>query len=471
MITESTNNSQSQENYLHKDHLGSPVTITDKTGLVVQRTVYDPWGKSSSISGGYSGVSNLIESITFTGHESIDDLNIIHMNGRIYEPTLGRFLQSDPFIQAPKNSQNYNRYSYVLNSPLSYTDPSGYLFKDLVKIGGFGAGASWGGIEGGIAQGWLDHNAHKWVANSKTMTTIGGIVVGAVSSWWCGPCSIGFSALYTSNMASYNGASTSRAFWAGTKTGATAAVFYGIGRAFGAESGFWETGGVAHITTHALAGGIIADLEGGKFGHGFFAAGFTKWAGGYLPQGGDLGDIAYGTIASAVIGGTASVIAGSKFENGAKTAAFQYLFNQVLSGTRYVSLEANGKVHSLKVGQCANTDCILYGAAFGATDDQSLFAYMYDSFVEAIDNLGSAIGKLSIFHPGSRVLAGAGLTVASIDGVVDGDATGVFSWALGFRASGNLVKQGVDKTIAGSVGNASAEIVSNNVDLDMTPND
>lgn len=55
------------------------------------------------------------------------------MNGRIYDPTLGRFLQADPHIQAPMNSQSYNRYSYVLNNPLSYTDPSGYFFKSLVK--------------------------------------------------------------------------------------------------------------------------------------------------------------------------------------------------------------------------------------------------------------------------------------------------------------------------------------------------
>jgi hypothetical protein len=58
------------------------------------------------------------------------------MNGRIYDPTLGRFLQADPFIQAPSNSQSYNRYSYVFNNPLKYTDPSGYSawtkFRDKV---------------------------------------------------------------------------------------------------------------------------------------------------------------------------------------------------------------------------------------------------------------------------------------------------------------------------------------------------
>jgi len=67
----------------------------------------------------------------FTGHRQMEAFGIVHMKGRIYDPTLGRFLQADPHIQAPKNSQNYNRYSYVLNNPLSYNDPSGYFFASL----------------------------------------------------------------------------------------------------------------------------------------------------------------------------------------------------------------------------------------------------------------------------------------------------------------------------------------------------
>ena len=61
-------------------------------------------------------------------------VGIIHMNGRIYDPQLGRMLQADPFIQAPGNTQSYNRYSYVLNNPLAYNDPSGYFFKKLFKV-------------------------------------------------------------------------------------------------------------------------------------------------------------------------------------------------------------------------------------------------------------------------------------------------------------------------------------------------
>ncbi|MDQ7049187.1 MAG: RHS repeat-associated core domain-containing protein [Enterobacterales bacterium] len=62
----------------------------------------------------------------FTDHEHLDDAQLIHMNGRVYDYNLGRFLSVDPFIQAPGNSQSMNPYSYIMNNPLAGTDPSGY---------------------------------------------------------------------------------------------------------------------------------------------------------------------------------------------------------------------------------------------------------------------------------------------------------------------------------------------------------
>ena len=53
------------------------------------------------------------------------------MNGRLYDPQLRRFLQPDNFVQDPFNTQNYNRYSYVLNNPLKYNDPSGEVIPQL----------------------------------------------------------------------------------------------------------------------------------------------------------------------------------------------------------------------------------------------------------------------------------------------------------------------------------------------------
>ena len=62
----------------------------------------------------------------FTGHEQLDSVGLIHMGGRVYDPVLGRFTSADPIVQAPSNSQSYNRYSYCINNPLSLTDPSGF---------------------------------------------------------------------------------------------------------------------------------------------------------------------------------------------------------------------------------------------------------------------------------------------------------------------------------------------------------
>jgi RHS repeat-associated protein len=55
----------------------------------------------------------------------LPEFNLINMNGRLYDPQIGRFLSTDNYVQEPTNSQNFNRYSYCLNNPLKYTDPSG----------------------------------------------------------------------------------------------------------------------------------------------------------------------------------------------------------------------------------------------------------------------------------------------------------------------------------------------------------
>jgi RHS repeat-associated protein len=63
----------------------------------------------------------------FTGHEFLPEFNLYNMNGRLYDPVVGRFLNPDNLIQDPANTQSYNRYSYCLNNPLKYTDPDGQV--------------------------------------------------------------------------------------------------------------------------------------------------------------------------------------------------------------------------------------------------------------------------------------------------------------------------------------------------------
>ena len=120
--------------YLLVDHLGSLDTVTDSSGNVVVKESFDPWGKRrnpATWSGPINGTDDAnIANTTrrgFTGHTELDNFALVHMNGRVYDPTIGRFLSADPFIQFPLDTQSWNRFSYVLNNPLSLTDPSGYF--------------------------------------------------------------------------------------------------------------------------------------------------------------------------------------------------------------------------------------------------------------------------------------------------------------------------------------------------------
>ena len=118
---------------LHHDHLGSINTITDADRNIIEQRSFDAFGRVRQADWGNT-LALLSSPITrgYTGHENIG-LGLVHMNGRVYDPDLGRFLSPDPYIQAPKNLQSYNRYAYVINNPLSYTDPSGYFFKKARK--------------------------------------------------------------------------------------------------------------------------------------------------------------------------------------------------------------------------------------------------------------------------------------------------------------------------------------------------
>ena len=104
------------------DNLGSILAVMDEKGDKVFEASYDAWGKQT-IKLNKIGLQR-----GYTGHEMLNDFDITNMNGRLYDPVLGRFLSPDNFVQMPDNAQSYNRYSYCLNNPLKYTDPSGEAF-------------------------------------------------------------------------------------------------------------------------------------------------------------------------------------------------------------------------------------------------------------------------------------------------------------------------------------------------------
>ena len=127
--------------FMHQDRLGSALVITDNVGGILNSSgtqaefrTFDAFGKARDNKGLDTLSGNLFAGSPnekrnrkgFTGHEHLDEAGLIHMNGRTYDYNLGRFYGVDPIIQFPTNSQSLNGYSYLMNNPLSGTDPTGY---------------------------------------------------------------------------------------------------------------------------------------------------------------------------------------------------------------------------------------------------------------------------------------------------------------------------------------------------------
>lgn len=176
------NDSNGTYKFLHKDYLGSILAITDEWGNKLEQRHYDAWGNFTHLqiaSGFITTDKNIIDQSSllldrgYTGHEHFLEVGIIHMNGRLYDPLLRRFLNADEFIQSPFNTQMYNKYGYGVNNPLIYSDPSGEVFWIVAGaiIGGYIAGAKANGS-------W---NPVKWNWGQTWGYVVGGAAIGAVS--------------------------------------------------------------------------------------------------------------------------------------------------------------------------------------------------------------------------------------------------------------------------------------------------
>ena len=169
-----------------------------------------PWVVRNPTTYAYTGYT--ISSLNrrgYSGHEHLDNVNLINMNGRIYDPILGRMLSPDNNVQMPDYSQNLNRYSYCLNNPLIYTDPDGEWFgiDDAISAGvGFLVGyitygastGNWGGkafAAGGIgaAVAWLG-----WNTMGAGLAALPGAGAGSATSF-----SAGMTAVFGSASGSY----------------------------------------------------------------------------------------------------------------------------------------------------------------------------------------------------------------------------------------------------------------------------
>jgi RHS repeat-associated protein len=262
--TEGASSSASSVNYIHGDHLDSVDTVTNKKGEIVESLRYNAYGqrRASTWASFESCTSHSQPGSTytkrgFTGHEHLEELDLIHMNGRIYDPVVGRFLSPDPHVQDPYNTQSYNRYSYTLNNPLKHKDPSGYFFK---KIGRF------------FKKYW-----RPIVAIAATVVTFGaatplaaGLVASAGLSGVAATVATGAIAGAASGFV--GGTISSGSVKGGLQGALGGAVSGGLGGYFG------STWNLERVATQAIGGGAATELSGGKFKDGFLMAGITATA-------------------------------------------------------------------------------------------------------------------------------------------------------------------------------------------------
>ena len=245
------------------DNQGNILKIVDQDGGIAFEATYDAWGNQTV------KVNTIGYHRGYTGHEMLPEFDLINMNGRLYDPLLGRFLSPDHYIQSPDNSQNFNRYSYCLNNPLKYTDPSGEVF----------------GID-----------------DFLFFSIASGMMMGAVT-------------------AKMNGGSMLKGAIIG---GLSSAIPYGIGTAFGHTVGSIGTE-LLRAGSHGLANGLMSLAGGGGFGQGL-ASGLLSSLAGSSIQNLHLGEL--GTIgATTLAGGLTSDFLGGDFLSGAISGMNLGMFN------------------------------------------------------------------------------------------------------------------------------------------------
>lgn len=223
--------------FLHKDYIGSILAISDEAGNKLEQRHFDAWGNFTHLQIGNGAIitdRNIIDNTSlllergYTSHEHFAEVGIIHMNGRLYDPLLRRFLNADENIQDPTNTQIYNKYGYAVNNPLMYNDPSGEVLPFLI---GVGLGYFWASV-------------------------ISGAIIGAAIS-------VGMYTLQATINNNWSLGGFAKSIVMGAVTGAVSA---GAGQIFSA-GGFWATVGNGAIAGGG-SGGIVSLINGDNFLNG-----------------------------------------------------------------------------------------------------------------------------------------------------------------------------------------------------------
>ena len=242
-----------QAYYALTDHLGSYVRLYTMAGDSVFIATCDPWGNRTTTK------NTLKFHRGFTGHEHLTTYGVINMNGRMYDPTVGRFLAPDTFVQMPDFSQSFNRYSYCLNNPLKYVDRDGKVFWLVPILVGAAIGAGISGttyaVTAMINKSWNPHAFTKALGMGAFSGALGG-AIGLVGS------SLGPSVASSANKFAFNLLSQT------TNSIATNAVF-------GGDLSFKS---ILGITAGAALGSVLPNfkaIKGGALVNGLAETGYN----------------------------------------------------------------------------------------------------------------------------------------------------------------------------------------------------
>lgn len=385
--------------YFVSDGLGSIQATVDDNGKPLQRFAYDPWGRRQELDAkdAYTDLRR-----GFTGHKQIDNLGLVHMGGRVYDPKLGRFASVDPFIQSPGYSQSHNRYAYAFNNPLRFVDPTGY-FLDSVFGGISDFFGSVGRAIGSIVDAtvgkplrWIGEQLQKagrWLSqNWRTVVVIAATI--ALSATGVGAIAAG--AIIGGMQAALYGGSISDIARGAVIGALTSAAFSGVGDLGQA----YNMGDASMSLMHGAVGGVSTVANGGDFTTGFAAAFLTRAASPGIEQ---LPTASARVAAAAVVGGTTSALAGGDFESGALTGAFSRAFN--CEG--HDEAEADGK----------------RGIGIGSYDGEPLMEISLEADISFGSALGGPTCSATTGACSAQKSVGAGALSGYVGGSTQGDVT------------------------------------------------
>lgn len=283
--------------FLHKDYIGSILAISDEVGNKLEQRHFDAWGNFTHLQIGNGAVItdkdailNLSKDLSvdrgYTSHEHFMEVGIIHMNGRLYDPLLRRFLNADENIQDIFNTQNYNKYGYVFNNPLMYNDPNGEFVWFVPIIAAvvsefftmYYTQTPFNGARfvGGLAMSYASAGIAGAIGDVFKIAS----VAGALGKWGTIVARAGAHALTQGIFSTVQGGN----FWGGALSGAFASVsndLLGLATSKVGENNILRSDGFA-LFNGAVSGGAGSVLGGGNFwmgaGQGLIVTAFNYLA-------------------------------------------------------------------------------------------------------------------------------------------------------------------------------------------------